>query len=100
MMFAFNRPKSAAAISAASLPTLYYVPEKAVDRQTALRAVRACLDDLDIIPVDQATLELAYAQAGQKVKARTALEGALALKREFDGSQDARKVLAGLSNRQ
>jgi predicted nucleic acid-binding protein len=51
-------------ISAASLPTLYYVLEKAVDRQTALRAVRACLDDLGIIPIDGATLELAYAQAG------------------------------------
>jgi predicted nucleic acid-binding protein len=51
-------------ISATSLPTLYYVLRKAVDQLTALRAVRACLDDLGIIPIDQATLELAYAQAG------------------------------------
>jgi Flp pilus assembly protein TadD len=41
-------------------------------------------------------LGLAYAKAGEKVRARGALEQALKLKKDFDGAADARKVLATL----
>jgi predicted nucleic acid-binding protein len=51
-------------VAAFSLPTLYYVIRKAAGRPVALQAVRACLDDLTVIRVDAAVLELAYAQSG------------------------------------
>ena len=48
-------------------------------------------------PLYQYHLGLAYAQVGQKAKARTALQGALSLNGEFVGSIEARRVLASLS---
>jgi putative PEP-CTERM system TPR-repeat lipoprotein len=41
-------------------------------------------------------LGLAYSKAGEKVKARQALERALALNASFPGAEEARKALAGL----
>ena len=41
-------------------------------------------------------LGLAYVQTGDKAVARTALEQALKLKADFDGADDARKVLKTL----
>jgi Flp pilus assembly protein TadD len=48
-------------------------------------------------PVYQYHLGLAYAQVGQTMKARAVLQDALALNAAFDGSTDARRVLAALS---
>jgi tetratricopeptide (TPR) repeat protein len=47
-------------------------------------------------PVTQYHLGLAYAKAGQKVKARSALEQALKISKSFEGADDARRVLATL----
>ncbi len=43
-------------------------------------------------------LGLAYAKAGQSIKARRALEEALRLKPDFDGADEARKTLASLKS--
>jgi tetratricopeptide (TPR) repeat protein len=43
-------------------------------------------------------LGLAYAKAGQSIKARRALEEALRLKPDFDGADEARKALASLKS--
>lgn len=53
-----------ASVAAFTLPTLFYILRKARGAAVALRAVRGCLDDLDVIPVDRATLEAAYASSG------------------------------------
>ena len=47
-------------------------------------------------PIFHYHLGVVYAGAGDPVKARLALEQALSLKPDFDGSADARKVLASL----
>jgi Flp pilus assembly protein TadD len=47
-------------------------------------------------PIFHYHLGVVYAGAGDPTKARQALEQALALKSDFDGSADARKVLASL----
>jgi tetratricopeptide (TPR) repeat protein len=47
-------------------------------------------------PVFQFHVGLAYAKAGNKLKAREALERALTLNGRFDGSDEARKTLASL----
>jgi Tfp pilus assembly protein PilF len=41
-------------------------------------------------------LGLAYSKAGEKAKAKQALERALAINASFPGAEDARKTLAGL----
>ncbi len=48
-------------------------------------------------PSFQYHLGLAYSQTGDKTSARQALEQALKLKADFDGADDARKVLATLN---
>jgi len=47
-------------------------------------------------PIFRFHLGLAYAQAGNKLKAKAALEQALKLNGQFDGSDEARKTLASL----
>jgi Flp pilus assembly protein TadD len=47
-------------------------------------------------PMPQYHLGLAYAKIGNTSRAREALERALALKPEFQGSDEARKILAAL----
>jgi predicted nucleic acid-binding protein len=53
-----------AGVAAFSLPILYYLIRKSVDRGTALNAVRDCLNGLAIWKVDAATIGLALQQAG------------------------------------
>ena len=50
-------------------------------------------------PVYHYHLGLAYASAGDAVRARQSLTRALELKPDFDGAQDARKVLQSLGSR-
>ncbi len=53
-----------ARISAAALPTLFYVIRKQVDLGRAHIAVMNCLRSLGFVPVDRATLEMAATLIG------------------------------------
>jgi predicted nucleic acid-binding protein len=53
-----------AAISATSLPTIFYVIRKQADLARAHTAIENCLQSLDIVSVDRPTLELARTMTG------------------------------------
>ena len=48
-------------ITASSLTDIYYIGRRLVGGQAAREALRKCLDVLTILPVDEETLEAAYA---------------------------------------
>lgn len=48
-------------ITASSLTDIYYIGRRLVGDQAAREAVRKCLDVLTVVPVDEETLEAAYA---------------------------------------
>lgn len=51
-------------LSAASLPTIFYVVRRNADLARAHRVVSECLDSFEIVPVDRPTLELARTLTG------------------------------------
>jgi predicted nucleic acid-binding protein len=53
-----------AGVAASSLPTLYYIIRKGVDRATAHDSVRDCVNGTAIWKVDAATIGLAFQQTG------------------------------------
>lgn len=59
-----QRREIVASVSAAALPTVFYVIRRNADLARAHAVVAECLDSFDILPVDRATLELARSQPG------------------------------------
>jgi predicted nucleic acid-binding protein len=49
-----------ACITASSLTDLFYIARRLKDEATARQAIRSCLDNLTILPVDNSVLETAY----------------------------------------
>ncbi len=56
--------KLTAHLSAASLPTIFYLVRRNADLDRARAVVTECLRSFDIVPVDRQTLELAATLAG------------------------------------
>ena len=76
--------------------TLGYVYLKKQLPSLAIPPFRFALEKAPDNPAFHYHLGLAYAQTGDKVSARASLERALKLKPDFDGAEDARKVLKTL----
>jgi predicted Zn-dependent protease len=76
--------------------TLGWVYYKKDRPQQAIPALRDSVAKEPQNPVYQFHLGLAYAKAGEKPKAREALEDALKLKKDFAGADEARRVLSQL----
>lgn len=53
-----------AAVSAASLPTLFYVMRKQIDLSHAHDVVKTCLEALEVVPVDRADVSMATTLPG------------------------------------
>jgi predicted nucleic acid-binding protein len=53
-----------AAVSAASLPTLFYIMRKQIDLSHAHEAVKTCLQLLEVIPVDRTAVSMATTLPG------------------------------------
>lgn len=51
-------------LSAASIPTIFYIVRRNADLARALSVVAECLASFDIVPVDREVLELARSMAG------------------------------------
>jgi predicted nucleic acid-binding protein len=51
-------------LSAASIPTIFYIVRRNADLAKALRVVTECLASFDIVPVDRKALELAHSMPG------------------------------------
>ncbi|SRR6266404_5579525 len=51
-------------LAAFSLPTIFYIVRRQADLSAAREAVRVCLDTLEIVPIDHAALEAAWAMPG------------------------------------
>ena len=62
----------------------------------AIPPLRLAVEKDPANPAFHYRLGLAYSQTGDKVSARQALEQALKLKADFEGAEDARKVLRTL----
>lgn len=56
--------KLQALLPASALPTIFYLVRRQADLKAAHDAVRVCLETLEIVPVDRATLETARTLAG------------------------------------
>ena len=65
----------------------------------AVSTLKVSADKEPANPVYQYHLGLAYASAGDPARARDALVRALSLKKDFSGSQEARKLLGSLETR-
>jgi Flp pilus assembly protein TadD len=76
--------------------TLAFVYIKKQLGSLAIPLLRQVLEKRPDKPVFHYHLGLAYSQTGDKAAARKALEQALKLKADFDGAEDARKVLRSL----
>ena len=76
-----------------TLGWVYYKKDRA---EQAIAPLRESVAKDPRNPVYQYHLGLAYAKAGEKPKAREALEQALKLDKDFDGADDARRVLGQL----
>ena len=76
-----------------TLGWIYYKKDRALQ---AIPPLRDSVAKEPQNPMYQFHLGLAYAKAGEKPKARAALEQALRLKPDFDGAEEARKVLSQL----
>jgi tetratricopeptide (TPR) repeat protein len=83
--------------SAEARDTLGWVYYKRKAPQLAVSALERCVAQEAGNPVYHYHLGLAYALAGDRARARQALERALALNGTFAGADDARRVLAGLA---
>jgi len=76
--------------------TLAFVYIKKQLGSLAIPLLRQALEKRPDEPVFHYHLGLAYVQTGDKTAARQALERALKLKADFEGAEDARKVLRSL----
>ena len=76
--------------------TLAFVYLKKQLPSLAIPPLRLAVEKAPANPAIHYHLGLAYSQIGDKVAARQALERALKLKADFDGADDARKVLRTL----
>ena len=69
--------KLQALLAAFSLPTIFYIVRRQADLTAAHEAVRVCLETLEIIPTDRATLETAQTLAGSDFEDRLQIACAL-----------------------
>ena len=81
-------------LAAVSLPTIFYVIRKAAGPAKARDAVRVCLDAFDICPVDQKSLEAAFALPGPDFEDNLQVACAAASRLDSIVSRDPR----GLAN--
>jgi predicted nucleic acid-binding protein len=64
-------------LSAASLPTVFYLVRRNADLDRARAVVRACLDAFQIVPVDRRALELAASLPASDFEDNVLIAGAL-----------------------
>jgi Flp pilus assembly protein TadD len=82
--------------SAETSDTLGWVYLKKEIYGLSIATFRRAVEVAPTNPKFQYHLGLAYARSGDKDRAKTTLQTALGLKSDFDGAQDAKRVLAGL----
>jgi len=69
-------------LSAATLPTIYYIVRRTAGREQAMAAVTECLNSFTILPVSRSTAELACKLEGRDFEDN--LQVAAAIERELD----------------
>ena len=76
-------------VSAASLPTIFYIVRRNADIAKAHRVVTECLASLEIIPVARTTLELARTMPGSDFEDNLQIASALEAKLDAIVTRDA-----------
>jgi len=81
VLLANHEKRLRAHLSAATLPTVYYIIRRTAGRERAMTAVIECLDSFTIVPVGRSTAELACTFVGSdfedNLQMAAAVEGGL-----------------------
>lgn len=77
-------------LSAASLPTIFYLVRRHADLDRARAVVKACLDSFEIVPVDRRDLELAASLPASDFEDNVLIAGAVLARLDAIVTRDPR----------